>query len=78
MLEPDNRLRPACIGLLLGLAGGVATSQTIRSLLYGVQPWDASVFLGVVILMMGVASLACFLPAWRASRLDPMQALRNE
>ena len=74
----SDGLRPASVGLLLGLAGGVAASQMIRSLLYGVQPWDASVFLGVVILMVGVASLACFLPAWRASRVDPMQALRNE
>lgn len=74
----SDGLRPASISLLLGLAGGVVASQMIRSLLYGLQPWDATVFAGVVILMLAVASLACLVPAWRASRLDPIQALRNE
>lgn len=74
----SDGLRPASVGLLLGLAGGVAASQMIRDLLYGVQPLDATVFGAVAILLLGVASMACLLPAWRASRLDPMQALRNE
>jgi predicted permease len=74
----SDGLRPASIGLLLGLAGGVAASQNIRDLLYGTQPLDPSVFAGVAVLLLAVASMACLLPAWRASRLDPMQALRNE
>jgi predicted permease len=71
-------LRPAGLGLLLGLAGGLAASDLIRALLYGMQPLDVSVFAFVALLLLSVASLACLLPAWRASRLDPVRALRNE
>lgn len=71
-------LRPAAAGLFLGLAGAAAAAQTIRTLLYGVRPWDVSVFGAVAAVLLLVASLACLLPAWRASRLDPIRALRVE
>jgi putative ABC transport system permease protein len=71
-------LRPAGIGLLLGLIGSVAATQMIRKLLYGAQPLDISVFASVAALLLAVATLACLLPAWRASRLDPIRALRIE
>jgi predicted permease len=71
-------LRPAALGLALGLAAGLAAAQTIRHLLYGVQPLDASVFAGVAAVLLCTAAAAALLPAWRASRLDPMQALRNQ
>jgi len=69
-------LRPAAAGLLLGLAGGMAASREIGSLLYGVQPLDPVVFAAVAGVLLLVAALACLLPAWRASRLDPIRALR--
>ena len=74
----SDGLRPASLGLVLGLAGGAATSQLLRDLLYGGPPLDSSVYATVTILLLAVASMACLLPAWRASRLDPVQALRNE
>ncbi len=71
-------LRPAAVGLVLGLAGGLAAAKMISGLLYGVQPVDAGVFATVAVILTTVAAAACLFPAWRASRLDPMQALRNE
>jgi ABC-type lipoprotein release transport system permease subunit len=56
-------LRPASVGLLLGLAGGVATAKMIRSLLYGIQRFDAGVFTAVALLLLTVASAACLLRA---------------
>jgi len=71
-------LRPAGTGLLLGLAGSVVVTRVIRDLLYGVKPLDVSVFIVVTVLLLTVTGVACALPALRASRLDPVQALRNE
>lgn len=71
-------LKPAAGGLLLGLAGAMAAARTIRSLLYGVRPLDAGVFVAVAISLLAVAAIACLLPAWRASRVDPITALRYE
>jgi putative ABC transport system permease protein len=71
-------LRPAIFGLALGLAGSVGAVQLIRSMLYGTEPLDPAVFAGVSGTLLAVAVVACLVPAWRASRLDPMQALRME
>jgi putative ABC transport system permease protein len=71
-------LRPALVGLVLGLAASVGAARLIRSMLYGTQPLDPAVFAAVSAILLLVAALACMLPAWRASRLDPMQALRTE
>ena len=71
-------LRPALIGLILGLAASAAAVRLIRSMLYETDPLDLAVFAAVALTLLLVAALACLVPAWRASRLDPMQALRNE
>lgn len=65
-------------GLLLGLAGGVAVGFAMRSVLYGTSPTDPATLAGVSALLAGVALLATALPAWRASRIDPVVALRTE
>ena len=71
-------LRPALFGLALGLAASVATARLIRTMLYGTKPLDPFVFASVSGLLLLVAAAACLVPAWRASRLDPMHALRME
>ena len=71
-------LRPALMGLVLGLAGSAAVVRLIKSMLYETSPLDPVVFAAVAGTLLAVAALACMLPAWRASRLDPMQALRTE
>jgi putative ABC transport system permease protein len=71
-------LRPALFGLVLGLAASAATVRLLRSMLYQTQPLDPAVFALVAATLLSVAALACTIPAWRASRLDPMQALRTE
>jgi putative ABC transport system permease protein len=71
-------LTPAILGLALGLAGGAAMVQQLRAMLYGMSPFDWNVFSGVVIVFSFIAALACAVPAWRASHLDPAQTLRIE
>jgi predicted permease len=71
-------LRPTAVGLLLGLAGGAICAQLIRSVLFGVRPLDVTIFALVALVVLSVAVTASFLPSWRASRFDPMVALRCE
>jgi putative ABC transport system permease protein len=71
-------LRPALVGLGLGLAASMATARMLQSMLYGTRPLDPAVFAAVAAMLTLVSALACMVPAWRASRLDPMQALRTE
>jgi putative ABC transport system permease protein len=71
-------LKPAIIGLIAGLIASVAATRLIQSLLFGTKPLDLAVFVLVTCVLLSVAAVACFIPAWRASRLDPMRALRIE
>jgi predicted permease len=71
-------LRPALVGLIFGVAASALTTQLLRSMLYGTKPLDPAAFAGAAMMLVAVAVLACLIPAWRASRIDPIQALRTE
>jgi putative ABC transport system permease protein len=71
-------LRPTVVGLLFGLFAGGLCAQLIRSLLFGVQPLDANIFVAVSVVVLLISIGACTYPAWRAARVDPMTALRCE
>ncbi len=74
----SDGLRPALIGLVLGLAVSAEATRLMRTMLYETRPLDPIVFAAVSGTLIFVAGLACIVPAWRASRLDPVQALRTE
>jgi putative ABC transport system permease protein len=71
-------LRPAILGAALGLAGAAATAPLLRSLLFGIRPADPASYLAVPALLVIVAAAACWLPASRATRIDPSETLRHE
>jgi predicted permease len=71
-------LRPAILGLVLGLIASTGAAQLIQSLLYGTPALDPAVYIVVSVTLLLTAIVACAVPAWRASRLDPMTALRIE
>jgi len=66
------------VGLTLGLGGAFALAQTLATLLYGVRPRDASNYAAVSLVLLAVGLLAGYLPARRATRVDPISALKCE
>jgi putative ABC transport system permease protein len=70
--------RMVLLGIAIGIAAGIALSRYLASLFFGVSPANPATYLQVALLMIGIALLACLLPAWRAIRVNPMVALRYE
>ena len=71
-------MRLVLVSIAIGLAGSLAVTRLIAGLLYHVSPADPLTFAGIALLLAGVALLACYLPARRATRVDPALALRSE
>ncbi len=71
-------LTTTLIGVVIGVAGSFATARAMQSLLFGVKPTDPLTFIAVAAALIGVAGLACYIPARRATKVDPMVALRFE
>jgi putative ABC transport system permease protein len=71
-------LKLALIGVAIGTAGALALTRFLSSLLYGVKPTDPLTFIAVSLILIAVSLLACYIPARRASKVDPMDALRYE
>ena len=73
-----NTLRLALAGIVVGTAASVASARLIASLLFATSPWDVTTYAGVMLSLIAVALLSGYLPARRASGIDPMTALRNQ
>ena len=71
-------VRLSLVGVAVGIAAAFGLTRLIASILFGVEPWDPAVFISAPLILAAVALLAVWLPATRASKLDPMQALRAE
>ena len=71
-------MKLALAGMAIGILAALTLTRVIRSLLYGVTPTDPATFALVSVLLLAIALLACWLPARRAARVDPMEALRYE
>jgi ABC-type antimicrobial peptide transport system permease subunit len=65
-------------GLALGIVGALIATRVLRAQLYGVAPGDPATILGVIVILAGTAAAAIGIPARRAARIAPMEALRHE
>ncbi len=66
------------LGVVIGLAGAIMATQAIVAMLFGISRLDPLTYLGVIALLLGVSAVACWVPAWRAARVDPAITLRAE
>jgi putative ABC transport system permease protein len=76
--KPRDVIRPVAGRVAVGLATAAGLSSLTQSLLYDTSPTDPATFIGVPLILLGVALLAAFIPARRASRVDPVVALRRD
>jgi putative ABC transport system permease protein len=74
----NEGLRMAAIGAFIGIVGAVAAQRLISGLLFGVSAIDPLTFAGAALFLLMVVLIACWVPAWRAARVDPCLALRAE
>ena len=74
----SDGLRPAITGAIIGLLGCFALTRMLTKFLYGIKPFDLFSFSAATLVLLIVAAFACYIPARRATRVDPMTALRNE
>jgi putative ABC transport system permease protein len=77
-LSARDGLRPALLGTAAGLPGALLAASAIRGLLFGVPPFDVATFAAAMTLLLGASAVASWLPARRAMRIDPSEALRTE
>jgi ABC-type antimicrobial peptide transport system permease subunit len=68
----------AAAGILLGVAGAAATTRLMAAMLFGITPTDPSTFASIAGILLLVALAGSYVPAWRATRVDPMATLRSE
>jgi ABC-type antimicrobial peptide transport system permease subunit len=73
-----QEMRLALIGVALGIAAAYGLTRFLGSLLYGVEPRDPTTFVATPAILIAVALLACWIPARRAARINPSEALRYE
>jgi len=71
-------MRLALAGVVAGVAASFGLSRLLSTFLFGVKPWDPAVFVAAPFILTGIALLAVWVPAARASKVEPMQALRTE
>jgi putative ABC transport system permease protein len=74
----NGAARLVVIGIVVGLPAAWGASRWVQSMLFGLTPTDPIAIVGATLLLAFVAQLAAYLPAWRASRVDPLTALRHE
>ena len=74
MVRPER----SSLGIAIGLVGAFALTRVLSSMLYGVEPTELGTFSGVAVLLALIAALACYVPARRATKVDPIIAVRAE
>jgi ABC-type lipoprotein release transport system permease subunit len=71
-------MKPTLLGVFLGVLAATGLSSVLARLIYGISATDPSTFAAVSVLLATVALVACVIPGWRATRVDPVTTLRNE